>query len=105
MSERKITSFQVVYEFALKEGISKDQMDEHIQKCAKSNLCDGSEGIDECSFCMKLLSLDRYWNRKEIENLTQKLGYSVFDNPGGRVDSEGAPSCIFTWKRTTVIPK
>jgi hypothetical protein len=105
MSDEKRTSFQVKYVFAPKDGISQDQLDDHLNKCAKSNMSDGSEGSDECTFCKKLLSLDRYWTRREIQELTQKLGYSVYDNPGGRVDSEGKPSCIFTWKSEVVIKK
>jgi hypothetical protein len=105
MSEIKRTSFEIKYVFAPKDGISQDKMDDHLNKCSKSKMVDWSEGSDECTFCKKLLSLDRYWDRTEIENLSQRLGYSVYDNPGGRIDSEGIPSCIFTWKREVVIKK
>jgi hypothetical protein len=105
MSEKQRISFEVRYVFALKDGIPQDQMEEHLKNCANPINAEGNERPDECLICKKLLSLDRYWTRREIETLSQKFGYSVFDNPGGRVNSEGGPSCIFTWKNKVVIRK
>jgi DNA-binding Lrp family transcriptional regulator len=34
-------------------------------------------------FCAKLMALDRFWSRSEIEQISRRLGYSVFDRGGG----------------------
>lgn len=51
-------------------------------------------------FCQKLMSLDRYYSRKDIESISARLGYSVFDRAGGWWnDGSGtpSPSCRHRW--------
>jgi hypothetical protein len=60
-------------------------------------------------FCVKLMDLDRYWTRREIETLSQRLGYSVFDRGGGwwgqGVGKAASPSCRHEWRSNVVIRK
>jgi hypothetical protein len=60
-------------------------------------------------FCVKLMDLDRYWTRREIETLSQRLGYSVFDRGGGwwgqGVGKPASPSCRHEWRSNVVIRK
>jgi hypothetical protein len=60
-------------------------------------------------FCVKLMDLDRYWTRREIETLSQRLGYSVFDRGGGwwgqGAGKPASPSCRHEWRSNVVIRK
>ncbi len=40
-------------------------------------------------FCIKMIQLDRLYSRKDIETISQKLGYSVFDRAGGFWNNNG----------------
>ena len=61
------------------------------------------------AFCTRLLEIDKFWTRKEIEALTQRLGYSVFDRAGGwwgqGVGKPASPSCRHEWRRNVLIKK
>jgi hypothetical protein len=52
-------------------------------------------------FCKKLMSLDRFWNRREIESISLRLGYSVFDRAGGWWAR--SPSCRHEWRSNVLI--
>jgi hypothetical protein len=59
-------------------------------------------------FCAKLMSLDRLYSRSEIESITRRLGYSVFDRGGGwwnMGDGVNSPSCRHQWVSKVVIKK
>lgn len=60
------------------------------------------------AFCKKLMSLNRLYSRADIEKITARLGYSVFDRGGGwwtQPDGERSPSCRHTWMSNIVIKK
>ncbi|MFC0772564.1 hypothetical protein [Terrimonas alba] len=50
------------------------------------------------AFCKKLLELNRLYTRSEIELISQRVGYSVWDRRGG----EG---CRHRWVSQTVVKK
>jgi DNA-binding Lrp family transcriptional regulator len=54
-------------------------------------------------FCRKLLELDRLYTRAEIETISGRLGYSVFDRGGGFWGDK--PSCRHEWRRNLVLKK
>ncbi len=54
-------------------------------------------------FCRKLLALDRLYTRSEIESISQRVGYSVFDREGGFWGDK--PHCRHIWKRNIVLRK
>lgn len=54
-------------------------------------------------FCRRLLQLDRLYTRAEIESISQRVGYSVFDREGGFWGDK--PHCRHEWKRHVVIKK
>ena len=59
-------------------------------------------------FCVKMLELNRLYTRAEIELISERLGYSVFDRAGGwwtRENGEHSPKCRHTWYAVTVIKK
>lgn len=59
-------------------------------------------------FCAKLMSLDRLYSRADIEQISARLGYSVFDRGGGwwtMPNGEASPSCRHTWMSNIVIKK
>ena len=59
-------------------------------------------------FCAKLMSLQKLYTRSEIEMLTQRLGYSVFDRAGGwwtMPNGVASPSCRHEWVSKVVIRK
>ena len=59
-------------------------------------------------FCARLMQLDRLYSRAEIEAISARLGYSVFDRRGGwwtRPNGQHSPSCRHRWFAQTVIKK
>jgi len=64
----------------------------------------GAEVIDTTRpFCKRLIELDRVYSRQEIETISQRLGYSVFDRAGGFWGHK--PQCRHEWRRLLVIKK
>jgi len=60
-------------------------------------------------FCKKLMQLDRFYTRKEIEAISARLGYSVFDRGGGWWGQgpgvPASPSCRHEWRSNVLIRK
>lgn len=59
-------------------------------------------------FCAKMLELDRLYSRKEIESLSLRLGYSVFDRRGGwwtMPDGTHSKSCRHNWQQNVIVKK
>lgn len=59
-------------------------------------------------FCAKLLELDRLYSRAEIERISLRLGYSVFDRRGGwwtKPNGERSPVCRHRWMSRVVVKK
>lgn len=54
-------------------------------------------------FCKKLIELDRFYSRVEIEKISERLGYSVWDRRGGFWGHK--PYCRHTWKQHVVVKK
>lgn len=54
-------------------------------------------------FCRKMIGLNRIYSRAEIENISQRLGYSVFDRKGGWWGSN--PECRHRWVSHIVVKK
>lgn len=54
-------------------------------------------------FCRRMLQLDRLYTRSEIESISQRVGYSVFDREGGFWGNK--PHCRHEWRRHVVIKK
>jgi hypothetical protein len=59
-------------------------------------------------FCAKLMELNKLYSRSDIEDLSIRLGYSVWDRRGGwftQPDGEHRPYCRHSWNALTVIRK
>jgi len=58
-------------------------------------------------FCAKLMQLNRLYSRFEIEKISERLGYSVFDRRGGFWNRNGVvlPHCRHEWKSNIIIKK
>jgi len=59
-------------------------------------------------FCARLMQLDRLYSRAEIETLSARLGYSVFDRRGGwwtKPNGQHSPSCRHRWFSEFVTKK
>ena len=54
-------------------------------------------------FCKKLMALEKLYSRAEIEQLSNRLGYSVFDRGGGWWGN--SPSCRHRWVSKVVVKK
>lgn len=58
-------------------------------------------------FCKRLMELDRFWTRREIESISLRLGYSVFDRGGGwwgqGAGQPASPSCRHEWRSNVLI--
>jgi hypothetical protein len=54
------------------------------------------------------MQLDRLYSRAEIEAISARLGYSVFDRRGGwwtQPNGQASPSCRHRWFSQVVIKK
>lgn len=59
-------------------------------------------------FCARLMQLDKLYSRAEIETISGRLGYSVFDRRGGwwtEPSGEHSPSCRHIWQSQIVVKK
>ena len=59
-------------------------------------------------FCVALLDAGKMYSRSEIEQLSTRLGYSVWDRKGGwwtQPDGEHSPSCRHQWVSNIVTRK
>lgn len=59
-------------------------------------------------FCAKLMELDRLYSRAEIETISSRLGYSVWDRRGGwwtQPDGDRLPHCRHSWVSNIVVRK
>lgn len=54
-------------------------------------------------FCIKMIQLNRLYSRADIEKISQRLGYSVFDRKGGFWGK--SPECRHNWVSSIVIKK
>jgi hypothetical protein len=79
------TSIEIKYSYEVKSGV-------------------GPEVIPTTRpFCKKLLNLNRLYSRKEIETISAKLGYSVWDRRGGWWGDN--PACRHIWVSHIVVKK
>lgn len=85
----KTTSFLVRYSYEWRSEVPVNERDtaEHPSR----------------AFCRKLMRLNRLYSRSDIEQITARLGYSVFDRGGGWWGK--SPSCRHTWMSNIVIKK
>jgi len=59
-------------------------------------------------FCQKLLDLNRLYSRQDIELISMRVGYSVFDRCGGwwtMPNGDRSPQCRHEWKANIVKKK
>lgn len=54
-------------------------------------------------FCRRMVGLNRFYSRADIENLSQRLGYSVFDRKGGWWGHN--PECRHRWQSNITVRK
>lgn len=77
----------------------------------KRPIADGPDIIDTTRpFCRKLIELNRtgrMYSRSDIEQITQRVGYSVFDRAGGfwYHDGKADPQCRHYWKTNILMRK
>jgi len=60
------------------------------------------------AFCARLLELDKLWSRAEIETMSRRMGYSVWDRRGGwwtKPSGDHSPSCRHKWVKNIVMRK
>lgn len=60
-------------------------------------------------FCARMLELDRLYSRKDIEAISERLGYSVWTRRGGWYTIPGTnehrPYCRHSWQANVVVKK
>jgi hypothetical protein len=54
-------------------------------------------------FCIKMIGLNRLYSRAEIEQISSRLGYSVFDRKGGWWGD--SPECRHRWESHVIVQK
>lgn len=87
-----ITSFKVLYSYEL-----------------RPNIPDLKEGSQSRPLCAELVKRNLFFTREEIQNLSNQLGYSVFQLCGGWYTNPNTgrrtPYCRHEWKRNVVVEK
>jgi DNA-binding Lrp family transcriptional regulator len=69
---------------------------------------EGPEDDRNRAFCARLLELDKLWSRAEIETMSRRMGYSVWDRRGGwwtKPSGDHSPSCRHKWVKNIVMRK
>ena len=69
---------------------------------------DGPQDDKNRPFCAKLMELNRLYSRSDIETISERLGYSVWDRRGGwftQPDGTHRPFCRHKWFALTVVRK
>jgi len=69
---------------------------------------DGPQDDKNRPFCAKLMELNRLYSRADIETISERLGYSVWDRRGGwftQPDGTHRPFCRHKWFALTVVRK
>ena len=69
---------------------------------------EGPEDDRNRPFCAKLMGMKKIYSRSDIERISERLGYSVWDRRGGwftQADGTARPSCRHKWFALTVIKK
>ena len=69
---------------------------------------EGPEDERNRPFCAKLMGMKKLYSRSDIERISERLGYSVWDRRGGwltQADGTARPSCRHKWFALTVIKK
>jgi hypothetical protein len=88
------TSFQVRYSYEWRQEIPSSERN--------------TSAHPSRPFCARLMSLNRLYSRSEIQTISGRLGYSVFDRRGGwwtMPNGEHSPSCRHLWYAQTVIKR
>lgn len=70
---------------------------------------EGPQDAKNRPFCAKMMQLRRLYSRAEIEKISARLGYSVFDRRGGFWTRKGThdttPYCRHNWKSNLIVKK
>ena len=85
-----ITEFKVMYSYEVKPGVGAE-------------IIPGSR-----LFCRKLIELNRLYSRADIEAISRRLGYSVWDRKGGWWNEGNgviSPECRHEWRANLVTKK
>ena len=69
---------------------------------------EGPQDSRNRDFCRRLLTMNKFFSRSDIETMSARLGYSVWDRRGGwwtKPTGEHSPSCRHRWVQNFVIRK
>jgi hypothetical protein len=69
---------------------------------------EGPQDSRNRDFCRRLLGMNKFFSRSDIETMSARLGYSVWDRRGGwwtKPDGERSVSCRHRWVQNFVIRK
>ena len=94
IDQKVVTTFEVKYSYEWRNDIPQNQRN--------------SANHPSRPFCARLMEIDKLWDRDEIERLSFRLGYSVFDRRGGwwtKPNGDHSPSCRHIWVRNIVVKK
>lgn len=86
----KTTEFLIRYSYEWKKGFNN------------------SDKPTSREFCKYLLDANKFYSRSDIEQMSARLGYSVWDRRGGwwtKPNGEHSPSCRHIWKSNIVTRK
>jgi ribosomal protein S25 len=90
----KTTEFLIRYSYEWKKGIPTSQRDTNAHPSRE--------------FCKYLLQANKMYSRSEIEQMSARLGYSVWDRRGGwwtKPNGDHSPSCRHQWVSNVVTRK
>jgi hypothetical protein len=69
---------------------------------------EGPQDSRNRDFCRRLLGMNKFFSRSDIETMSMRLGYSVWDRRGGwwtKPNGNHSPSCRHRWVQNFVIRK
>lgn len=90
----KTTEFLIRYSYEWKKGIPSNEKD--------------TPSHPSREFCKYLMAANKFYSRSDIEQMSARLGYSVWDRRGGwwtESPTKRSPSCRHIWKSNIVTRK
>lgn len=72
--------------------------DVEVRDFTKTECCKSKNEDVKIPFCRTLYESKLNYKRSEIESMSLKLGYSVFDNVGNAVNEVGSGNCSCRWR-------
>jgi hypothetical protein len=90
------SSLFIRYQYVWRKEIPENERDFKLQSCYKDS---------SCVFCKKLVDLNRYYTKEEIQKISDYVEYDVFNECGAVYDENEKLICACYWEKVVLFKK